>query len=108
MNRRVESGFIKYDPRFTTKALKHGGSSIKVCRCFSYRGVDPIRKFADILYRYAYVDIIQNIMIPFSEKDMPLKWILQQDNDAKHTSTIAKEWFRVNGIKVMDWHAQSH
>lgn len=46
-------------------------------------------------------------MLPFAEDDMPLKWIFQQDNDPKHTSKLAKEWFRDNGIEVMDWPAQS-
>lgn len=33
--------------------------------------------------------------------------IFQQDNDPKHTSKLAKEWFKDEGIQVLSWPAQS-
>ena len=38
---------------------------------------------------------------------MPLKWIFQQDNDPKHTSRSAKNWFQAKGVEVLPWPAQS-
>jgi hypothetical protein len=35
------------------------------------------------------------------------KLIFQQDNDPKHTSRLAHQWFANNGIEVLDWPAQS-
>ena len=46
-------------------------------------------------------------MLPYASKEMPLKWVFQQDNDPKHTSLLAKSWFASNEIEVMDWPAQS-
>ena len=34
-------------------------------------------------------------------------WRLQQDNDPKHTSRIAKEFLQQNGPAVMDWPSNS-
>ena len=33
--------------------------------------------------------------------------VFQQDNDPKHTSKLAKDWFEENGITVMNWPPQS-
>lgn len=93
-------------PKYTTKTVKHGGSKIMVWGCFSYYGVGPIHKIDGIMDQHVYVDILKNIMLPYSVEEMPLKWVFQQDNDPKHTSRKAKEWFRVNGIQVTDWPAQ--
>uniref|UniRef100_A0A0K8UJC9 Transposable element Tc1 transposase n=1 Tax=Bactrocera latifrons TaxID=174628 RepID=A0A0K8UJC9_BACLA len=56
-----------------------------VWACFSYHGVGPIRLIEKIRDQYLYVNM----------------------NDPKHTSKVAKEWFRENRIEVMVWPAQS-
>uniref|UniRef100_A0A3Q0SSP2 Tc1-like transposase DDE domain-containing protein n=1 Tax=Amphilophus citrinellus TaxID=61819 RepID=A0A3Q0SSP2_AMPCI len=41
----------------------------------------------------AYITIIEEVMLPYAEEKMPLKWVFQQDNDPNHT--------------IMEWSAQS-
>ena len=35
------------------------------------------------------------------------RFVFQQDNDPKHTSKVAKEWFSQNEVEVLEWPAQS-
>ncbi len=41
--------------------------------------------------------------------DLKLKhtWVMQQDNDPKHTSKSISEWLKKNKIKVLEWPSQS-
>ncbi len=41
--------------------------------------------------------------------DLKLKrtWVMQQDNDPKHTSKTTSEWLKKNNIKVLEWPSQS-
>uniref|UniRef100_A0A8D0D7H8 Tc1-like transposase DDE domain-containing protein n=1 Tax=Sander lucioperca TaxID=283035 RepID=A0A8D0D7H8_SANLU len=50
--------------------------------------------------QFQYIKILEEVMLPYAEEEMPLKWVFQQDNDPKHTSKRAK-------IDVMEWPAQS-
>ncbi|EFA10023.1 Transposable element Tcb2 transposase-like Protein [Tribolium castaneum] len=38
--------------------------------------------------RFIYKDILQDVMLPYAEWEMPLRFIFQQDNDPKHTSAL--------------------
>lgn len=98
---------MEYNPRFTTKTVKHGGAKVMVWGSFSYGAVGPIYLIEGIMDQKVYVRILEEVMLPYATWNMPLKLIFQQDNDPKHTSTSAKEWFRVNGIELMRWPAQS-
>ena len=56
-----------------------------------------------------YVSIIEDKLqesLHYYDKT-PTDIIFQQNNDPKHTSRKAQNWFKDNGISVMKWPAQS-
>lgn len=95
-------------PKYTKKTVKHGGGGIMVWGCFSWTGVGPIYWIQDYpMNQEVYRRIMQEVMLPFVEENMPLKWVYQQDNDPKHTARGTKTWFLSNKINLMEWPAQS-
>jgi len=97
----------EFDPKYTRKTIKHNGGNIMVWGSFSWYGVGPLFWIKETMTQNHYVQILQNIMLPYAEEEMPLNWKFQQDNDPKHTSRMAKRWFQENNVITLDWPAQS-
>lgn len=97
----------EFNPKYTKKTVKHGGGNIMIWGCFSWYGVGPLFWIKDKMDAIKYVNILESIMYPYAEMNMPLKWTFQQDNDPKHTSKLAKKWFQDHNIDLMTWPAQS-
>lgn len=97
----------EFKPECTLKTIKHGGAKINIWGCFSYNGTGPIFWIKPMMTAEVYVGIMRETMLPYAEWNMPLRWVLQQDNDPKHTSKLAKEFFARNGVQVMEWPPQS-
>lgn len=53
------------------------------------------------------IDMLDTVMLPYAEGEMPFVWVFQQDNDLKHTSKKAKEQFERNSVNFLVWPAQS-
>ena len=87
----------------TVKTVKHGGKSIMIWGCFSYCGVRPIYHIPWIMDQFEYIKILEEVMLPYADDDMPLKWAFQWHNDPKHTSKWAASWFQTNKMNIMEW-----
>ncbi len=48
-----------------------------------------------------YLRILEDVMLPYVEWNMPLIWQFQPDNDQKHTSSVVKTSLQYQGIDVM-------
>lgn len=97
----------EFHVRFTKKTVKHGGGNIMVWGCFSGNGVGPIFRIDNTMNAIGYRDILQDVMLPYAQEEMPLLWVFQQDNDPKHTSALVKNWFRENNVNILSWPSQS-
>lgn len=54
-----------------------------------------------------YCDILENIMLPYAEDNMPVRWHFQHDNDPKHSSKLVKSWLSHQQVSVLQWPSQS-
>ena len=88
--------------------VKHGGGGIMVWGCINARGVGILSKVDGRLNGEAYIEILENALIPTTHMlAIPNGWIFQQDNATCHTSRLVNDWFAEENITVMDWPAQS-
>ena len=54
-----------------------------------------------------YVNILQTQLLSAAESIYESDWHLQQDNDPKYTSRVAKNFITENRICVIDWSSNS-
>jgi transposase len=89
--------------------VKHGGGHIMLWGCITAFGIGHFCKIEGMMNAEVYTDILNDELLNTMDmyhldRDNTL---FQQDNDPKHTSRLAKEWFTANGINVLEWPAQS-
>jgi len=96
------------DPQFTKKTVKHGGGSLMVWGCITAEGMGRLHRINGIMKGVDYVKILDDNLLG-TLKDQKLKKtgkygiIFQQDNDPKHTSRVASNWFEEKRIKKLSW-----
>lgn len=88
---------------------KFGGGNIMVWGCMTWEGVGLCVEVEGRMDAQQYVDILETGLHGTIEKyGMDVEDIIfQQDNDPKHTSNLAKEWFQNQGVHILEWPAQS-
>ena len=89
--------------------VKHGRGSLMMWGCITYAGIGYGCHIEETMNADVYCHILET-----SLKDTFEYWglskdgvIFQQDNDPKHTSKKAKEWFTKEEIQTLPWPAQS-
>jgi len=93
---------------FTKRTVKLDGLTIMILGSFSYAGVGPIHKIEGILDKNFYVDILQNVMLPYASWKMPLEWMFQLTIGWLTTFCGQKSIFRKslllksNDVKVLE------
>ena len=91
-----------------TTTVKHGGASVLVWGSFSANGVGDLVFIDDIFTGPAYVELLfEYLDSSVSKSRLNRRYVFQQDNDPKHTSSVARNFFKTRKIKVLEWPAQS-
>jgi transposase len=89
--------------------VKYGGGCIMLWGCMTARGVGFMCRIDGRMDAELYTSILDDYVFPtldYYEMDRD-DFVFQQDNDPKHTSRMAQEWFEANEVELLDWPAQS-
>ena len=89
--------------------VKFGGGSFIVWGCMSWNGVGILAEVEGRMNAKHYVSILEDNLLPSIENSgIPEESIIfQQNNNPKHSSKRAQNWFKSQGIRLLDWPAQS-
>jgi transposase len=95
--------------RLVEGSLKFGGGSLMMWGCMLWEGVGYGCKIDGRMDAELYTQILeedlQQSLEEYGKKVTDI--IFQQDNDPKHKSRMATNWFQDHKYTVMDWPAQS-
>ncbi|KAK3562010.1 hypothetical protein QTP86_023463 [Hemibagrus guttatus] len=91
-----------------TPTVKYGGGSVMVWGCSAASGPGRLAVINGTMNSAVYQKILKDNVRP-SVCDLKLKrtWVLQQDNDPKHSSKSTSEWLKKNKMKTLEWPSQS-
>ena len=88
--------------------VKHRAGSIMLWGFFAAEGTGALHKIVGIMRKENYVDILKQHLKTLDRKlKLGRKWVLQMDNDRKHTSKVVAKWLKDNKVKVLEWPSQS-
>ncbi len=92
----------------TIPTVKHGGSSIMQCGCFSGAGTGEAIREDGKLNAAKYRDILNENLVQ-STQDLRLGWkfTFQHDNHPTHTAKTMQERLRDDSMNVLEWPSQS-
>ena len=89
--------------------VKHGGGSLMIWGCMTAHEVGWMCRIDGGMDATLYTSILDDYMFTTVDhfgmgRD---DFVFQQDNDPKHTSKLAREWFDKHSVELLDWPAQS-
>ena len=88
--------------------VKHGGGSIMLWGCFAAAGTGRIFRIDGIMNSAVYQQILaDNLQPSVHTLRLGRNWIMQQDNDPKHTSKSTQAWMRSHRVRILKWPSQS-
>ncbi|KAK3555168.1 hypothetical protein QTP86_010055 [Hemibagrus guttatus] len=97
-----------FQKKIIIPTVKYGGGSVMVWGCFAASGPGRLAVINGTMNSAVYQKILKENVRP-SVCDLKLKrtWVLQQDNDPKHTSKSTSEWLKKNKMKTLEWPSQN-
>ncbi len=86
----------EFDPTSTVSTIKGGGGKVNVWACMTSAGPGPIARIEDNIDQQKFKEILVKHLKPWiPQRSGYRSWVLQQDNDPKHTAKSVKTWLQL-------------
>ncbi|KAK3514690.1 hypothetical protein QTP70_027774 [Hemibagrus guttatus] len=107
-SKELQASLASVKKKNITPTVKYGGGSVMVWGCSAASGPGRLAVINGTMNSAVYQNILKENVRP-SVCDLKLKrtWVLQQDNDPKHSSKSTSEWLKKNKMKTLEWPSQS-
>jgi transposase len=92
---------LRKEPQLCTRR-NFGGGSLMLWAGFSMYGKTPLAKCDTRMNSQKYIDMLDDVLIPFTDDLMDGDFVFQQDNAAIHVSRLSKTWFEDKDIELLD------
>lgn len=97
----------RFDLKHLAPTVKFGGGCVMVWGCFTSNGVGKLCFIEGTMNSEKYTKILDNCLNSSADMLGLPNFTFQQDNDPKHSSKLAREYFADKKINVMSWPSQS-
>ena len=87
--------------------MNFGAVSLMVWGCMGWNGLGILAEVEGRMDAEQYVSILEDDLLSSMEDSEIPEESFQQDIDPKHSSKRAQNWFKYQGIRLLDWPAQS-
>ena len=92
----------------TIPRVTFGSGSIMIWGCFSSKGIGELKVIHGKMNGSMCGKILEkNPQKSATSSGHGRNFVLQHDNDPKHTPKPKTEWFEINGISTLNWQSQS-
>ena len=95
------------NPEIEVKRIPKNRQKVHIWGAISIKGVVGYHTFRTNLNGIYFVDILKHHLLPGATIQFKRRWRLQQDNDPKHTSGVAKEFIKNKIPELLEWPANS-
>ncbi|KAH7951922.1 hypothetical protein HPB52_015430 [Rhipicephalus sanguineus] len=98
-------GWTWYDEEYIRHVAASGRSAVSVWGAITRDGLGPLHKIEDSLTANSYVDIIEQVLLPFL-LDGPFTdglFVFQHDRSPIHTAKCVRATLEGLGINVLEW-----
>lgn len=92
----------RVDKRYFSTRQQEGGG-VMVWGCFCWRGMPELVIVPGKMNAQCYIDVLDEVLLPWIEQTYAGEWRFQQENAPVHTGNVTQEYFMSQGIPVIDW-----